>query len=106
MYAGRIVEEAGTRELFASPKHPYTAGLLRSIPRLGEAGPEDGRGKRRLAAIQGTVPDLADLPSRCAFGARCPDAMPECRERPPALPPLARAGPAVACRQHHAAQGK
>jgi oligopeptide/dipeptide ABC transporter ATP-binding protein len=106
MYAGRIVEEAGTRELFASPKHPYTAGLLRSIPRLGEAGPEDGRGKRRLAAIEGSVPDLMALPSGCAFGPRCPEVMPECRERVPAIRPLTGADRAVACFKHHDAEGK
>jgi oligopeptide/dipeptide ABC transporter ATP-binding protein len=106
MYAGRIVEEAATRELFASPKHPYTAGLLRSIPRLGEAGPEDGRRKRRLAAIEGAVPDLLALPAGCAFGPRCPDVMPECSERVPALRPLAAGDRAVACFKHHDAEGR
>src|SRR5262245_40016403 len=105
MYAGRIVEEAATRQLFASPKHPYTAGLLRSIPRLGEAGPEDGR-KRRLAAIEGTVPDLLALPKGCAFGPRCPDVMPECGERVPALRPLTAGDRAVACFKHHDAEGR
>jgi len=106
MYAGRIVEEAPAHDLFASPKHPYTAGLLRSIPRLGEAGPEDGGRKKRLAAIEGSVPDLTMLPPGCAFGPRCPDVMPECRERVPGLRPLAAAGRAVACFKHHDPQGR
>jgi oligopeptide/dipeptide ABC transporter ATP-binding protein len=106
MYAGRIVEEAPVHDLFASPKHPYTAGLLRSIPRLGDAGPEDGGRKKRLAAIEGSVPDLMMLPPGCAFGPRCPDVMPECRERAPGLHPLAATDRAVACFKHHDAEGR
>ncbi len=106
MYAGRIVEEARTPDLFASPKHPYTVGLLRSIPRLGEAGPGDGGRKKRLPAIEGSVPDLLHLPSGCAFQPRCPDVMPECRERVPGFLPLGTAGRAVACFKHHDPEGK
>jgi len=88
MYAGRIVEEASTRDLFHAPLHPYTAGLLRSIP--GQ-GPAPGRG--RLRGVEGSVPDLLHLPAGCAFGPRCPDVMPECRDAVPAvLPPDPSAG--------------
>ncbi len=121
MYAGRIVEEAPVRDLFASPRHPYTAGLLRSIPRLGEGG--DGRPGRkgRLQAIEGNVPDLRRLPPGCAFHPRCPDVMLECRDREPRYLPLGGpdaagvvAGPsvagsaarAVACFKHHDVEGR
>ena len=65
MYAGRIVEQTGTRELFANPQHPYTRGLMASIPRPAEAG------KKRLRTIPGTVPRLYDLPRGCTFSPRC-----------------------------------
>lgn len=65
MYAGRIVEQAETRELFANPQHPYTRGLMASIPEHGKAG------KKRLKTIPGTVPRLYDLPKGCAFSPRC-----------------------------------
>ncbi len=106
MYAGRIVEEARTPDLFLSPKHPYTAGLLRSIPRLGEADPGDGGRKKRLSAIEGNVPNLLMMPPGCAFEPRCPDVMPECRERAPALRPLGSADRTVACFKHHDPEGK
>ena len=105
MYAGRIVEQAGTRDLFASPKHPYTAGLLRSIPRLGEAGAGEGGRKKRLATIDGSVPDLQRLPAGCAFHPRCPDVMRECREETPSLLPIGAAGRDVACYKHHDTAG-
>ncbi|HET6372340.1 MAG TPA: ABC transporter ATP-binding protein [Candidatus Polarisedimenticolia bacterium] len=83
MYAGKIVEEAAVNDLFAAPRHPYTAGLLRSIPGAGGA---QGIGARtRLRAIEGMVPDLLHLPQGCAFHPRCPDVMPECRDHPPPL---------------------
>ncbi len=66
MYTGKIVEVASTRELFREPKHPYTKGLVHSIPRLGA-----GR-KEPLLGIPGTVPDFLDLPSGCTFHPRCP----------------------------------
>ncbi len=105
MYAGRIVEEAKTRDLFLAPKHPYTIGLLRSVPRLGEAGPAGGGRKKRLATIEGSVPDLLRLPSGCAFHPRCPDVMPECRESVPGLLPLGGPDSAVACFKHHDREG-
>src|SRR5512146_2813422 len=65
MYAGRIVEQAETKELFANPQHPYTRGLMASIPRPGEEG------RRRLRTIPGTVPRLSELPKECTFLSRC-----------------------------------
>jgi peptide/nickel transport system ATP-binding protein len=84
MYAGRKVEEAPVRELFANPMHPYMTGLLSSIPKAGSARgltrPED-----RLTEIPGIVPPLNDLPSGCAFNPRCPMAEDQCRV---AVPPF------------------
>lgn len=78
MYAGRVVEEARVTDLFGGPKHPYTVGLLRSIPRLEGAG-------ERLYTIEGTVPNPAQLPSGCAFHPRCPLAGELCRKEEPEL---------------------
>jgi oligopeptide/dipeptide ABC transporter ATP-binding protein len=75
MYAGRIVEQGPVRELFRSPRHPYTRALLSSIPKLGSREP--------LYAIPGHPPDLAALPTGCAFHPRCPDALARCRELAP-----------------------
>lgn len=77
MYAGRIVESAGVRELFRSPRHPYTEGLLDSLPDAAAtaAGP--------LRAIPGMPPDPAKLPPGCPFAPRCPRAMPVCAESEP-----------------------
>ncbi|MFN9388344.1 MAG: ABC transporter ATP-binding protein [Betaproteobacteria bacterium] len=89
MYAGRIVEEAGVAELFSAPRHPYTEGLLASIPRPGEAA-------RRLREIPGLVPSLAEMPPGCAFAPRCDRALLRCAASRPSLE--ARAGGAgVAC---------
>ena len=77
MYAGRIVESAGARDLYGTPSHPYTRGLLQSVPRL------DDSAQTRLVPIDGQPPDLASLPPGCAFSPRCPDAHEKCRlERP------------------------
>ena len=81
MYAGRIVEEAPVRELFRAPRHPYTEGLLRSVPRLTEAGIK----QRRLQTIEGTVPSLLELPKGCKFAPRCAYVIPECTEGEPDL---------------------
>ncbi|MBL27944.1 MAG: peptide ABC transporter ATP-binding protein [Rhodospirillaceae bacterium] len=89
MYAGRIVERAPANGLFEEPLHPYTRGLLATIPRL-DARPE------RLPAIAGTVPDLGALPSGCRYRNRCPLAMPRCAEQEPELIEAAP-GREVAC---------
>ncbi len=81
MYAGRIVESASAGELFAHPHHPYTVGLLRSVPRLDE--PRKGS----LQSIEGLPPDLAHLPVGCAFAARCVLRTEQCRTERPALLP-------------------
>ena len=82
MYAGEMVEEADIRSLFQAPKHPYTIGLLRCIPRL-----DASKQNYSLWSIPGRVPPLNDLPQGCIFAARCPMARPECRERTPVLQP-------------------
>ncbi|HXJ36063.1 MAG TPA: ABC transporter ATP-binding protein [Candidatus Eisenbacteria bacterium] len=89
MYAGRIVEQAPTRELFANPLHPYTRALLRSMPTLGAH-------RERLEAIPGNVPDITRRPSGCSFRDRCALATADCATAPPALVPKAPAH-AVAC---------
>jgi len=92
MYAGRVVEEAATAELFRRPLHPYVQGLMAATPRF-----EPGLGVRRgrLAEIKGTVPRLSELPPGCAFAPRCAQAIDRCRTE---RPPLARFGDRqVAC---------
>jgi oligopeptide transport system ATP-binding protein len=79
MYAGKIVEEAPTRELFKSPKHPYTEGLLRSVPRISKANADK---RTRLETIEGTVPNLLDLPVGCDFAPRCHYRIDECTVKP------------------------
>jgi len=78
MYAGEIVESARTLDLFRRPSHPYTIGLLESIPRLGDPG-EQGR----LHPIRGAVSDLIELPPGCSFAPRCRHVTGECRRRKP-----------------------
>jgi peptide/nickel transport system ATP-binding protein len=78
MYAGEIVERAPVDELFASPQHPYTVGLLGSIPRLD-------RRADHLATIEGMVPNMTNPPSACRFAARCPFVTDSCLAAPPAL---------------------
>jgi oligopeptide/dipeptide ABC transporter ATP-binding protein len=68
MYTGKIVEESGVEEIFRQPKHPYTQGLLRSVPKLREFGDEKAT---RLSTIQGTVPSPTNLPEGCHFAPRC-----------------------------------
>ncbi len=82
MYAGKIVEEAQTLAIFEDPKHPYTRGLLRSIPKLGQRAEH---GRQRLQEISGIVPSLYELPQGCSFYPRCPNAMAICQENPPRL---------------------
>ncbi|MGQ0544629.1 MAG: ABC transporter ATP-binding protein [Betaproteobacteria bacterium] len=77
MYAGRIIEQASAAELYANPRHPYTLGLLRSVPRLDEPR------RARLAPIEGQPPDLTRLPRGCAFSPRCAFRVERCTEAPP-----------------------
>jgi oligopeptide/dipeptide ABC transporter ATP-binding protein len=82
VYAGRIVEEAATPDLFRAPQHPYTRGLLRSMPRLSEGGRASGA---RYDAIPGGLPDLAERTGgACAFAPRCPERFEPCTLREPA----------------------
>jgi oligopeptide/dipeptide ABC transporter ATP-binding protein len=76
MYAGRIIEQADAREIYANPRHPYTLGLLRSVPRLDEPR------RARLDPIQGQPPDLTRLPPGCAFSPRCAYRVERCGEAP------------------------
>jgi peptide/nickel transport system ATP-binding protein len=92
MYAGKVVEEAPVGELFAAPRHPYTQGLIRSIPRIDLSAVQ----KIRLEAIKGTVPSLLGPPPGCRFAPRCPHAMPVCTEAIPALKEVSP-GHRVAC---------
>ena len=92
MYAGRKVEEAPVDALFARPRHPYTRGLLASIPRLGEAS----QNARRLAEIPGVVPSLKDEIPGCVFAPRCPHATEHCRREYPPLEDKG-GGHSVAC---------
>ena len=81
MYAGQIVEYADVVELFGKPKHPYTQGLMNSIPKMDTPVPKD----KMLKAISGVVPSLLDLPEGCAFQDRCPRAFDLCRKKVPFL---------------------
>ena len=92
MYAGKVVEEAPVKELFANPRHPYTQGLIRSIPRVDRTRHDRGR----LETIPGTVPKLISPPEGCRFAPRCRYAVDACRS---ATPPLAEVAPGhrVAC---------
>ena len=78
MYAGRVVEYGSAQEVFANPKHPYTRGLLKSIPRLDER-------VDTLFTIEGTVPNQYDMPAGCKFWPRCPYATEKCKAEEPAL---------------------
>jgi oligopeptide/dipeptide ABC transporter ATP-binding protein len=88
MYGGRVVEEAGVIEIFKSPRHPYTIGLLNSVPRTDYAAVDRGEA-RRLEGIPGNVPSPRKLPPGCAFAPRCRHAVEACTA---AVPPLADTG--------------
>ena len=100
MYAGKVVEEASVEQLFENPRHPYTRGLIRSIPRLDLAAVH----KTRLEAIGGSVPRLLNPPPGCRFAGRCKHAEPACLA---ATPPLIEVEPGhkVACILHSAPTG-
>jgi len=92
MYAGKVVEEASVEQLFANPRHPYTQGLIRSIPRIDMAAVR----KIRLQTIAGAVPRLIGPPAGCRFAPRCNFATDECRRAQPASREL-EPGHVVAC---------
>lgn len=94
MYAGRVVEESGARDIFASPMHPYTRGLLNSIPKL------EGTPKTQLATIPGLVPSFQNMPSGCRFRNRCTYAESLCADE---VPKFRKQGPthSVACHYWH-----
>jgi oligopeptide/dipeptide ABC transporter ATP-binding protein len=91
MYAGRIIERATALELYGRPRHPYTLGLLRSVPRLDEPR------RARLAPIQGQPPDLTRLPPGCAFAPRCAFRVDRCAHEVPPLEPVEGNGHVSAC---------
>jgi peptide/nickel transport system ATP-binding protein/oligopeptide transport system ATP-binding protein len=80
MYAGQVVEEGTTRDIFEDPRHPYTQGLLKSVPKLGE---RSRQGRSRLLEITGIVPSLYELPAGCSFHPRCGHVKAICRKTPP-----------------------
>ena len=80
MYAGKVMEYTDVKTLFAEPKHPYTVGLLQSIPVLGR-----GQRDQKLNAISGVVPSLLNLPNGCLFSDRCPDVFADCRTIEPQM---------------------
>ncbi|HEY2992739.1 MAG TPA: ABC transporter ATP-binding protein [Methylomirabilota bacterium] len=91
MYAGRIIERGTAREIYHSPRHPYTLGLLRSVPRLDEPR------RARLAPIEGQPPDLTRLPPGCAFAPRCGFRVERCGREVPPLEPVNERGHVSAC---------
>ena len=95
MYAGVAVETAPVRTIFTDGKHPYTLGLLASVPKLGEHKGAPGE-RRFLTTIPGTLPDPKNFPVGCRFADRCAEVMPKCREAEPALKEVA-AGHSVRC---------
>jgi peptide/nickel transport system ATP-binding protein len=96
MYAGRIVESQVAGAIFATPRHPYTQGLVDSLPRLGE---RSRRGQQRLREISGVVPSIAAYPGGCRFNPRCPAVTDICRSTAPDITPLPADG-LVRCHHH------
>ncbi|WP_144935315.1 ABC transporter ATP-binding protein [Paenibacillus sp. 32O-W] len=88
MYAGRVVEEGDVLDIFDHPQHPYTKGLIRSVPKLRQP-------VKRLESIPGNVPDLTNMPRGCKFAPRCAEAMAICHEKEPEL--LVNAGRSCRC---------
>jgi oligopeptide/dipeptide ABC transporter ATP-binding protein len=93
MYAGQVVEEAAVSDLFDRPFHPYTQGLLQSMP---DPGGRPAGGRRRLREIPGIVPAITETIAGCRFAGRCPHAFDRCREKQPDLAPI-RAGQHARC---------
>jgi oligopeptide/dipeptide ABC transporter ATP-binding protein len=91
MYTGKIVEQGPTERVFAEPRHPYTLGLLRSVPRI------DGEIERRLPSIAGNPPPISDIPVGCSFRPRCAYAFGRCEAEEPPLLPTPAEGQEAAC---------
>jgi oligopeptide transport system ATP-binding protein len=91
MYAGYIVERADVHEFYANPSHPYSLGLLGSLPRL------DARHREKLTPIDGLPPDLIVMPPGCPFYARCQHRIPQCLQENPTLRPVGAEGHEIAC---------
>jgi oligopeptide/dipeptide ABC transporter ATP-binding protein len=91
MYAGKMIEQGTAREVYADPRHPYTLGLLRSVPRLDEPR------KAKLDPIDGQPPDLTRLPVGCAFAPRCVYKIDRCAREVPSLAPVGAPGHLSAC---------
>jgi len=91
MYAGKIIERGTAREIYANPRHPYTLGLLRSVPRLDEPR------RARLDPIEGQPPDLSRLPGGCSFAPRCAFRVERCLVETPPLRPIGSAEHVSAC---------
>ena len=91
MYAGYLVEKAEVHELFANPRHPYSVGLLGSLPRL------DAQAREKLTPIEGRPPDLITMPSGCPFHPRCAYQIPKCLEANPSLRPIDSGDHEIAC---------
>ena len=96
MYAGRIVEMQPAEAIFATPSHPYTKGLVDSLPRLGERA---RRGRQRLREISGVVPSITTYPPGCRFNPRCPSVTEICRSVSPEVTVLGDGG-FVRCHHH------
>jgi peptide/nickel transport system ATP-binding protein len=96
MYAGRLVEVRSSADVFRAPAHPYTRGLLASLPRLGSRA---AVGRRRLQEITGVVPSISDFPPGCRFHPRCDRSTKVCMTDEPAVTPLAGNG-LVRCHHH------
>jgi peptide/nickel transport system ATP-binding protein len=96
MYAGRLVEKRASADVFKSPEHPYTRGLVASLPRLGTRA---ALGQRKLREISGVVPSITAFPPGCRFHPRCDRMTDECKTTEPAITALAGNG-LVRCHHH------
>ncbi|QFU18191.1 ABC transporter ATP-binding protein [Microvirga thermotolerans] len=96
MYAGRLVEERAAKDIFRSPRHPYTKGLVASLPLLGA---RSRHGRKRLQEIEGVVPPVSSFPRGCRFNPRCHAATALCRTEDPGIAPLEHGG-FVRCHHH------
>ena len=90
MYAGRIAETGSLRDIIKNPKHPYTTGLMNSIPVIGQES-------QWLPYINGSMPRLDEIPKGCAFNTRCPQVMNRCRIKRPDLMPTGKQGQMASC---------